>query len=65
MKGTIEFGGQVAACVIRNHSETGAALELSGRIELPAQFTLLVTSDRIKCIAIWRTGKMIGVKFLL
>jgi len=63
--GSIEFRGQAIACLIRNQSETGAALELVGAIELPAKFTLVVASDRIRCISIWRTGKMIGVKFLL
>jgi hypothetical protein len=64
-EGSIEFSGHAVACLIRNHSETGALLELVGAIELPAQFTLVVASDRIRCIAIWRTGKMIGVKFLI
>jgi hypothetical protein len=62
---SIEFSGHATACLIRNQSDTGAALELVSAIELPAQFTLVVASDRIRCIAIWRMGKMIGVKFLL
>jgi hypothetical protein len=37
--GSIEFRGHAIACLIRNHSETGAALELVG--DLPAQFTLV------------------------
>ena len=62
---SIEFSGDAIACLIRNQSETGAALELVRTINLPAQFTLVVASDRIRCIAIWRMRKMIGVKFLL
>jgi hypothetical protein len=62
---SIEFSGHAIACFIRNQSETGAALELVRTINLPAQFTLVVASDRIRCIAIWRMRKMIGVKFLL
>jgi hypothetical protein len=64
--GSIEFGGLAIACLIRNQSETGAALEVVSAIELPAQFTLLVAPDRTRhsCTIIWRMGKMIGVKFL-
>jgi len=62
--GSIEFSGHAIACLIRNQSETGAALELVSTVKLPAQFTLVVASDRIRCISIWRTRKMIGVKFL-
>jgi hypothetical protein len=62
---SIEFSGHAIACLIRNQSETGAALELVSAIELPAQFTLVLASDRIRCTAIWRTGKMTGVKFLI
>jgi hypothetical protein len=36
--GSIEFSGHAIACLIRNQSETGAALELVSAIELPAQF---------------------------
>ena len=64
--GSIEFSGLAIACLIRNQSETGATLEVVSANELPAQFTLLVATDRTRhrCIIIWRTGKMIGVKFL-
>ena len=64
--GSIEFSGLAIACLIRNQSETGATLEVVSAIELPAQFTLLVVPDRTthSCTIIWRTGKMIGVKFL-
>ncbi|QHO74657.1 pilus assembly protein PilZ [Bradyrhizobium sp. CCBAU 051011] len=63
--GSIEFSGHAIACLVRNRSETGAALQLVSTSSLPAQFTLVVASDRIRCIAIWRTETMIGVKFLL
>ena len=52
--GSIEFSGHAIASLIRNHSETGAALELVGAIELPREFTLVVASDRNRCITIWR-----------
>jgi hypothetical protein len=64
--GSIEFSGLAIACLIRNESETGAALEVISASDLPAKFTLLVASARTRhsCTIIWRTGKMIGVKFL-
>ena len=64
--GSIEFNGVAIACLIRNQSETGAALEVVSAIELPAQFALQVASERTRhsCTIIWRTGKVIGVKFL-
>jgi hypothetical protein len=64
--GSSEFRGLRIACLVRNQSETGATLEVVSANELPAQFTLLVAADRTRhrCIIIWRTGKMIGVKFL-
>ena len=65
--GRIELSGLAIACLIRNQSETGATLEVgSSTTEIPTQFKLLITADRTrhKCIIIWRTGKMIGVKFL-
>ena len=56
-------GGRAIACLIRNQSETGAALEVVSPV--PAQFTLLIAADSIRygCMAIWRTEKLIGVKF--
>ncbi|QHO71331.1 pilus assembly protein PilZ [Bradyrhizobium sp. CCBAU 051011] len=63
--GSIEFSEHEIACLIRNQSETGALLQLGSAIELPAQFTLAVASDRIRCRAIWRSENMIGVKFLI
>jgi len=64
--GRIELGGLAIACLIRNQSETVATLEVGSTTELPAQFTLLIVPDRTRhsCTIIWRTGKMIGVKFL-
>jgi PilZ domain len=65
--GTIIFG--VAAgidCVIRNLSETGAALEVESPIGIPEDFTLLIKPEIIKrkCQVIWRSAKRIGVRFV-
>ena len=61
--GSIEFSGRTIACLIRHESETGAALEVVSPVGIPAQFTLLIAAERIRCTAIWRTKKLIGVKF--
>ncbi|WP_312012181.1 PilZ domain-containing protein [Bradyrhizobium sp. AUGA SZCCT0182] len=61
--GIIEFSGRAIACLIRNQSETGAGLEVVSPVGIPAQFTLLIAADRIRCTVIWRTEKLIGVKF--
>ena len=55
--GIIEYSGRTIACLIRNQSETGAGLEVVSPVGIPAQFTLLIAAE------IWRTGKLIGVKF--
>ena len=61
--GSIELNGSMMACFIRNRSETGAALEVVSPVGIPAQFTLLIAAERIRCTAIWRTKTVIGVKF--
>jgi hypothetical protein len=62
---SIEFNGRTIACLIRNQTETGASLELVGALGIPAQFTLLIVADRLRCgcRVIWRTEGLIGVKF--
>ena len=61
--GSIEVSGRTISCLIRNQSETGATLEVASPVRIPAQFTLLIAAERIRCTAIWRTKKLIGVKF--
>jgi hypothetical protein len=61
--GSIEVSGRTIACLIRNESESGAALEVVSPVGIPAQFTLLIAAERIRCTAIWRTKTLIGVKF--
>jgi len=62
---SIEFNGRTIACLIRNQSDTGASLELVGALGIPAQFTLLIVADRLRCgcTVIWRMKTLIGVKF--
>lgn len=64
--GSITFGFAVAIdCIIRNMSETGAALEVESTAGIPAEFTLLIKPETIrrKCRVIWRSAKRLGVHF--
>ncbi len=64
--GSILFAPDSAIdCVIRNMSETGAALEVENDYGIPDKFTLLIKPERIKrnCDVAWRSGKKIGVRF--
>ena len=63
--GTIEFGGGAIDCMIRNMSNTGAALDVTSPIGIPAQFTLVLPADglHMPCHVVWRKEKRIGVTF--
>jgi hypothetical protein len=65
--GTILFGaGSSVDCVIRNMSETGAAIEVEGLIGIPDNFRLIIKPElaRRNCRVAWRTVKRIGVQFV-
>jgi hypothetical protein len=63
--GTIEFDRNTIDCMVRNLSITGAALEVSNQIGIPAKFTLVVPGDglHLPCNVVWRSGYRIGVAF--
>lgn len=62
--GTIEFnGGGGIDCMLRNVSETGAALEVTSPIGIPERFTLVANGSRHPCHVVWRKEKRIGVAF--
>ena len=63
--GTISFGGGAIDCTVRNLSDTGAALDVSSPVGIPAQFTLVVEADQSQrlCDVVWRKEKRIGVRF--
>jgi PilZ domain len=63
--GTIEFSGGVIDCVVRNISETGAALEVASPMGIPAEFNLLISGNIAKrpCRVVWVKDKRIGVTF--
>jgi hypothetical protein len=63
--GTIEFGSNSIDCMVRNLSITGAALEVSNQIGIPARFTLVIPEDglHLPCNVVRRSGYRIGVAF--
>lgn len=63
--GLIRFGEHSVACVLRNFSETGAALDVGVKDFIPDQFTLIVVPKKkiISCNVIWRKGARVGVSF--
>jgi hypothetical protein len=64
--GSIMFGSTAAIdCIIRNMSDTGAALEVENPVGIPDDFTLLIRPEIIKrnCQVVWRTKRRIGVRF--
>ena len=65
--GSIIFGVAAAIdCIIRNMSETGAALEIESPVGIPDEFILLVKPEFVKrkCRVAWRSAKRIGVAFV-
>jgi hypothetical protein len=63
--GTIEFNGGAIDCVVRNLSDTGAALEVASPLGIPQTFNLLISGERItyRCEVRWRKENRIGVAF--
>jgi hypothetical protein len=63
----IEDGGFKVACIIRDLSLTGAAVEISDfdTKHIPATFSLIVPEDGLKlsCRLVWRSPFRIGVTF--
>ena len=52
-------------CVVRDLSESGARLGVSGRVKLPAEFDLWFVQRKLKLrVRIkWRNGDYVGVAF--
>ncbi|KTT67794.1 pilus assembly protein PilZ [Sphingomonas endophytica] len=64
-RGSIDFNGGAIDCVIRNISETGAALEVTSPVGIPETFNLVIPSDHTNrpCRVAWRRERRIGVRF--
>ena len=50
-------------CVVRNSSESGAALLVSTTVGLPGAFDVVLEGTRRRCRSQWRTDTQIGVVF--
>jgi hypothetical protein len=63
--GTIEFGGGAIDCIVRNLSNTGAALDVTSPIGIPDRFTLVLPTDglHMPCHVVWRKQRRLGVAF--
>ncbi|MGO8911499.1 MAG: PilZ domain-containing protein [Bradyrhizobium sp.] len=63
--GSIEFSGSTIDCVVRNISETGAALEVASPVGIPTEFNLMISGNIAKrpCRVVWVRDKRIGVAF--
>jgi hypothetical protein len=61
--GKIEFGGGAIDCTVRNISATGAALDVTSPVGIPAQFTLVTEGNHLPCRVVWRKEKRIGIAF--
>jgi hypothetical protein len=64
----INYGGDKYACIVRDISTTGAALELSdltSHVRKAHAFTLEIPEDRLKlpCRVVWQSGYRMGVTF--
>ena len=54
----------VVDCVVRDLSEGGACLEVSGKSELPSSFELVFGGQRLRCTVVWQQGRKMGVSFV-
>jgi hypothetical protein len=52
-------------CMVRDLSVTGAALEVSNQIGIPAKFLLVIPGDglNLPCHVVWRKQYRVGVAF--
>jgi len=63
--GSIKFNGAGIDCLVRNLSDTGAALEVTNQVGIPPIFDLVIAADHFtrSCHVIWRKEKRIGIVF--
>lgn len=63
--GQIAFSDKVPKleCTVRNLSDTGALLQISTTVGMPASFGLFVDGVRHSCQVVWRTETRLGVAF--
>jgi hypothetical protein len=61
----LSFDGTTLSCLIRNLSESGAAIDIENAAYLPARFRLTMLPDRTvrDCRLVWIKTNRIGVAF--
>ena len=60
-------GERIAACTLRNISQTGAQIELTDQVELPETLVLAFSfreEVRRTCELVWRFSVMAGMRFI-
>jgi hypothetical protein len=64
--GTINFDNRTVDCLVRNLSETGAAMEVPNQGGIPARFELVIPGDALSlwCRVVWRKDHRMGVMFV-
>ena len=65
----IEFGGgsRPLNCTVMDVSEGGARIKVASPAQLPKDFWLVLTKDRMKrrqCQMVWHSKSQIGIKYL-
>jgi hypothetical protein len=50
-------------CTVKNISETGAMLQVSTTLGIPASFDIVLEGARRHCHSVWRTDTRIGITF--
>lgn len=50
-------------CTVKNISDSGALLQVSTTLGIPASFDIVIDGVRHHCHSIWRTDTRIGVAF--
>jgi len=63
--GTVDHSGGSIPCTVRNMSSSGAAVEFTGRVDLPATFMLLIERDHFarRCRPVWSNERRVGMAF--
>ncbi len=63
--GKIAFGRVNVTCVVRDISNSGAALEVPNPASLPDKFALVLEMESAKrpCEVVWRKARRVGVRF--
>ena len=64
-RGTLAFGGGGVDCSVRNHSDSGARVDIASPIGVPQNFLLVIEADQFirRCRSVWNNDRQLGVAF--